>query len=158
MPDQASSSSGSLSRHVAPAVIVIFFALAMSACVLGVVIWKAVDAKAATLDRGQTATQNLTHSLAEHAAHTLQAADIAMSGMVELLRYQKPLPEHFNEYLASTVSALPQIREIGVLDADGDWQYSSLSELPHYNNSDRQYFIYHRDTPGPALRIGGARK
>ena len=88
MPDQASSPSGSLSRHVAPAVIVIFFALAMSACVLSVVIWKALDAKAATLERGQTDTQNLTHSLAEHAAHTLQAADITMSGMVELLRYR----------------------------------------------------------------------
>jgi diguanylate cyclase (GGDEF)-like protein/PAS domain S-box-containing protein len=154
MPDQASSPSGSLSRHVAPAVIVIFFALAMSACVLGVVIWKALEAKAVTLERGQTSAQNLTHSLAEHAAHTLQAADITMSGMVELLRFQKPLPERFDQYLASTVSALPQIREIGVLDADGDWQYSSLPELPHYNNSDRKYFIYHRDTPGPALRIG----
>jgi diguanylate cyclase (GGDEF)-like protein/PAS domain S-box-containing protein len=154
MPEQASSPSGSLSRHVAPAVIVIFFALAMSACVLSVVIWKALDAKATTLERGQTDTQNLTHSLTEHAAHTLQAADIAMSGIVELLRYRKPLPERLNQYLASTVSALPQIRELAVLDADGDWQYSSLPELPHYNNSDRQYFIYHRDTPGPALRIG----
>jgi diguanylate cyclase (GGDEF)-like protein/PAS domain S-box-containing protein len=154
MPDQASSPSGSLSRHVAPAVLVIFFALAMSACVLSVVIWKALDAKATTLERGQTASQNLTHSLVEHAAHTLQAADITMSGMVELLRYRQPLPERLNEYLVSIVSALPQIREIGVLDADGDWQYSSLPELPHYNNSDRQYFIYHRDTPGPALRIG----
>jgi diguanylate cyclase (GGDEF)-like protein/PAS domain S-box-containing protein len=154
MPEQASSPSGLLSRHVAPAVIVIFFALAMSACVLSVVIWKAMDAKAAILERGRTDAQNLSHSLAEHAAHTLQAADITMSDMVELLRYRQPLPERFNEYLASTVSALPQIREIGVLDADGDWEYSSLPELPHYNNSDRQYFIYHRDTPGPALRIG----
>jgi diguanylate cyclase (GGDEF)-like protein/PAS domain S-box-containing protein len=154
MPEQASSPSGSLSRHVAPAVIVIFFALAMSACVLSVVIWKAMDAKAAILEIGRTDAQNLSHSLAEHAAHTLQAADITMSDMVELLRYRQPLPERFNEYLASTVSALPQIREIGVLDADGDWKYSSLPELPHYNNSDRQYFIYHRDTPGPALRIG----
>jgi diguanylate cyclase (GGDEF)-like protein/PAS domain S-box-containing protein len=154
MPEQASSPSGSLSRHVAPAVIVIFFALAMSACVLSVVIWKAMDAKAAILELGRTDAQNLSHSLAEHAAHTLQAADITMSDMVELLRYRQPLPGRFNEYLASTVRALPQIREIGVLDADGDWEYSSLPELPHYNNSDRQYFIYHRDTPGPALRIG----
>jgi diguanylate cyclase (GGDEF)-like protein/PAS domain S-box-containing protein len=158
MPDHASSTSGSLSRHVAPAVIVIFFALAMSACVLSVVIWKSLEAKTTTLERGQTATQNLTHSLAEHAAHTLQAADITMGGMVELLRYRNPLPERFNQYLANTVSALPQIREIGVLDADGNWQYSSLPELPHHNNSDRDYFIYHRDTAGPALRVGAPLK
>ena len=40
-----------------------------------------------------------------------------------------------------------------MLDADGEWRYSSLPETPRYNNSDRNYFVYHRDTPGKALRI-----
>ena len=133
--------------------IVILFALAMSACVLGVVIWKALDAKATTLERGQIATQNLAHSLIEHAAHTIQAADISMTGMVEFLKYQTPVTERFNRYLANTVEALPQIREMGVIGPDGAWLYSSLPETPHHNNADRDYFIYHRDTVGPALRI-----
>ena len=90
MPDQSSSTSTSLSRHIAPTAIVVFFAVVMSACVLGVVIWKAVEAKATTLERGQTATQNLAHSLAEHASHTIQAADISMTGIVEFLKYQTP--------------------------------------------------------------------
>ena len=153
MPDQSSSTSASLSRHIAPTAIVIFFALVMSACVLGVVIWKALDAKANTLDRGQIATQNLAHSLAEHASHTIQAADISMTGIVEFLKYQTPVPERFNRYLANVTDALPQIREIGVFNAEGQWQYSSLPELPTYSNADRDYFIYHRDTVGPALRI-----
>src|ERR1700759_415311 len=143
MPDHHSTPSGSLNRHIAPSVIVILFALVMSACVLGIVVWKALDAKATTLERGQTATQNLAHSLAEHAAHTIQAADISMSGIVELLKYRTPLPERFNPFLANTVDALPQIREIGVLGTDGAWQFASLPELPRYNNSDRDYFIYH---------------
>jgi len=153
MPDHSPSTSTSLGRHVAPTVIVAFFALAMSACVLGVVIWKAVDAEATTLERGQTATQNLAHSLAEHASHTIQAADISMTGIVEFLKYLTPVPERFNRCLSNIADALPQIREIGVLGPDGAWRYSSLSELPTYNNSDRDYFIYHRDTLGPALRI-----
>ena len=125
----------------------------MSACVLGVVIWKALEAKANTLDRGQIATQNLAHSLAEHASHTIQAADISMTGIVEFLKYQTPVPERFNRYLANVTDALPQIREIGIFNAEGQWQYSSLPELPTYSNADRDYFIYHRDTVGPALRI-----
>jgi diguanylate cyclase (GGDEF)-like protein/PAS domain S-box-containing protein len=153
MSDHTPGTSTSLSRQVAPALIATFFALAMSACVLGVVIWKALEAKTATLERGQTATQNLAHSLAEHAAHTIQAADISMSGIVELLKYRTPLAERFNPFLANVVDALPQIREIGALGADGAWQFASLPELPRYNNSDRDYFIYHRDTPGTALRI-----
>src|SRR3984885_9110138 len=153
MPDHSSSTSTSLGRQIAPVVIVTCFALVMSACVLGVVIWKALDAKATTLERGQTATQNLAHSLIEHAAHTIQAADISMSGMVEFLKYQTPVAERFNGYLANTVEALPQIREMGVIGPDGSWLYSSLPQTPGHNNADRDYFIYHRDTVGPALRI-----
>jgi diguanylate cyclase (GGDEF)-like protein/PAS domain S-box-containing protein len=140
-------------RRISPAAVVIAFALAMTACVLGVVVWKSLEAKATTLTRGQTDIQNLAHSLAEHAAHAIRSADIAMAGMVDLLKYRDPLPERFNPYLAETVNSLPQIREIGVFDVDGKWRYSSLPETPKHNNSDRSYFIYHRDTPGNALRI-----
>jgi diguanylate cyclase (GGDEF)-like protein/PAS domain S-box-containing protein len=153
MPDHTSSSSGFLNRHIAPSVIVILFALVMSACVLGVVVWKALDAKHSTLERGEIGTQNLAHSLIEHAAHTIQAADISMSGIVEFLKYRTPQPQRFNQYLANTAEALPQIREMGVIGPDGSWLFSSLSETPRHNNADRDYFIYHRDTVGPALRI-----
>ena len=128
----------------------------MTACVLGVVAWKALDAKKTTLARGKTDTMNLAHSLAEHATHAIQSADIAMAGMVELLKYRTPVPERFNRYLTETVNSLPQIREIGVLDANGKWLYSSLPQTPLHNNSDRPYFTHHRDTPGSALRINEA--
>ena len=153
MPDRNLPESDGPLRRVSPAVVVIVFALVMTACVLGVVVWKALDAKKTTLARGQTDIQNLAHSLAEHAAHAIQSADIAMAGMVDLLRYRDPIPERFNRYLAETVSSLPQIREIGVLDADGKWLYSSLPQTPLHSNSDRRYFTYHRETPGSALRI-----
>jgi hypothetical protein len=39
-------------------------------CMRPLVIWKVLEAKASTLDRGQIGTQNLAHSLAEHASHT----------------------------------------------------------------------------------------
>jgi diguanylate cyclase (GGDEF)-like protein/PAS domain S-box-containing protein len=153
MADRNPQDPGGPLRRITPTVVVITFALVMTACILGVVIWKALEAKAAALTRGSTDIQNLAHSLAEHASHTIQAADIAMAGMVDSLKYRDPVPERFNRYLAETANALPQLREIGVLDADGNWRYSSLPETPHYNNSDRKYFIYHRDTPGTALRI-----
>ena len=88
MPDRNLPDPDGPLRRVSPAVVVIAFALVMTACVLGVVVWKALDAKATTLERGQTDIQNLAHSLAEHAAHTIQSADIAMAGMVDLLKYR----------------------------------------------------------------------
>ena len=153
MSDRILQNPGGPLPRVTPGTIVIFFALVMTACVLGVVAWKALQAKSTALESGRTDIQNLAHSLAEHASHTIQAADIAMTGMVDLLKYQAPLPERFNKYLAETVATLPQIREMGVLDADGEWRYSSLVQTPRYNNSDRNYFVYHRDTPGKVLRI-----
>jgi len=125
----------------------------MTACVLGVMAWKAIDAKKATLASGSADIQNLAHSLAEHASHTIQAVDIAMAGMVDLLKYRDPEPDRFNKYLAETAKTLPQLRGIGVADAKGNWTYSSFPETPRHNVSDRGYFAYHRDTPDNTLRI-----
>jgi diguanylate cyclase (GGDEF)-like protein/PAS domain S-box-containing protein len=153
MPDRHLANQSGLLRRITPGMVVVFFALVMTACILGVVVWKALEAKSAALSRGSTDIQNLAHSLAEHAGHTIQAVDIAMSGMVDLLKYRNPVPERFNKHLADTAAALPQIREIGVLDTEGNWRYSSLPETPRYNNSDRGYFAYHRDSADRTLRI-----
>jgi diguanylate cyclase (GGDEF)-like protein/PAS domain S-box-containing protein len=153
MSDHTPSTSTSLSRRIGPIVIAAFFALTMSACMLGLVFWKALQAKATTLERGQTMTENLAHSLAEQASHTIQAVDIAMNGVVELLKYRAPLPERLNPFLVDTVNALSQLHDLNVIDANGTWQYSSLAEMPSENCADRDFFIYHRDTPGNTLRI-----
>ncbi|WOH46893.1 diguanylate cyclase domain-containing protein [Bradyrhizobium sp. sBnM-33] len=125
----------------------------MTACVLGVMAWKALDAKKAALANGSAEIQNLAHSLSEHASHTIQAVDIAMAGMVDLLKYRDPDPDRFNRYLAETAKTLPQLRGIGVADANGNWTYSSLAETPRHTIADRSYFAYHRDKPDNALRI-----
>jgi diguanylate cyclase (GGDEF)-like protein/PAS domain S-box-containing protein len=148
MPD-----SGPPSRLSAPGVIVTLFVMVMSACVLGLVIWKAVDARQTALAQSEIDIRNLTHSLAEQASHTFQAVDVAMSGMVDLLKYQNPRPDRFNSFLASTARALPQLRAIGMLDAAGNWRYSSNPELPVNNDSDRDYFIHFRDNADPDLTI-----
>jgi diguanylate cyclase (GGDEF)-like protein/PAS domain S-box-containing protein len=153
MSDRIQSSPGEPPRRVTPGAVVIIFALVMIACVIGIVVWKALEAKSVALERGNTDIQNLAHSLAEHAAHTIQAADITMSGLVNLLKYQDPRPERLNKYMAEAVATLPQLREIGVLDVDGEWRYSSLPETPRHNNADRKYFVHHRDTSGTELYV-----
>jgi diguanylate cyclase (GGDEF)-like protein/PAS domain S-box-containing protein len=140
-------------RRITSTSVIIAFALLMTASVLGVMAWKALEAKKAALANGSADIQNLVHSLSEHASHTMQAVDIAMAGMVDLLKYRDPEPERFNRYLAETAKTLPQLRGIGVTDAKGNWTYSSFPETPRHNVSDRSYFPYHRDTPDNTLRI-----
>ncbi len=147
------STTSSPSRLSAPGVIVAVFVLAMSACVLGLVLWKTIDNRRSALQQSEVDIRNLAHSLQEQASHTFQAADVAMTGMVDLLKYQNPRPDRFNQFLVNTTKALPQIREFGVLDATGEWRYSSLPKTPLHNNSDRSYFSYHRENDDPGLRV-----
>ena len=153
MPHRNPPDPGGPLRRVTSTAVVITFALVMTACVLGVMAWKALDAKKATLANGSADIQNLVHSLSEHASHTIQAVDIAMAGMVDLLKYRDPEPDRFNKYLVETAKTLPQLRGIGVADAKGNWSYSSLPEQPRHNVSDRSYFAYHRDTLDSTIRI-----
>jgi diguanylate cyclase (GGDEF)-like protein/PAS domain S-box-containing protein len=153
MPHRNPPDPGGPLRRVTSTTVVITFALVMTAYVLGVMAWKALDAKKAALTSGSADIQNLAHSLSEHASHAIQAVDIAMAGMVDLLKYRDPEPDRFNRYLAETAKTLPQLRGIGVTDAKGNSTYSSFPETPRHNVSDRSYFSYHRDTPDNALRI-----
>jgi diguanylate cyclase (GGDEF)-like protein/PAS domain S-box-containing protein len=146
-------SSAKLPRLFSPRTIVASVVAAMSACVLGLLVWKALDARTTALAQGERDIRNLTHSLAEHASRTIQAADVAMSGMVELLKYHKPRVDRFNAFLHDTAEALPQIRLIGVLDTEGAWVYWSVADTPQHNNADRSYFIHHRDSADSSLYI-----
>jgi diguanylate cyclase (GGDEF)-like protein/PAS domain S-box-containing protein len=138
-----------------PTALICAFVALTAACVLGLLAWKSINSRDATLSRNEADIQNLAHSLAQHATHTFKAPDIAMSGMADLLKFQNPLPERFNAYLANTVRSLPQLREMGVLNAAGSWRYSSLDQLPTHNNADRDYFVRHRENADPGLLVSG---
>ncbi|MDA9478878.1 diguanylate cyclase [Bradyrhizobium sp. CCBAU 65884] len=138
-----------------PTVLISAFVALTVGCVLGLVAWKSISSRDATLSRNEADIQNLAHSLAQHATHTFKAPDVAMTGMADLLKFQNPLPARFNTYLANTVRSLPQLREMGVLNAAGNWRYSSLDQLPTHNNADRDYFVRHRDNADPKLLISG---
>lgn len=138
-----------------PLVLIGAFVALTVGCVLGLVTWKSVTSRDAALSRNEADIKNLGHSLAQHAMHTFKAPEIAMTGMADLLKFQNPLPQRFNAYLANTVRSLPQLREMGVLNAAGNWRYSSLDQLPTHNNADRDYFVRHRDNTDPKLLITG---
>lgn len=138
--------------HLA-SLIVSILCFGTGACVVGLIAWKATSERQGVLMRNEAELRNLAHSLSQHAVQAIQSADVALRSMVELLKYQKPLAERFNPFMAATVRNLPQLREIGMLSADGNWVYSSLPETPRYNNADREYFHYHRDAAELSFRI-----
>jgi len=72
------NSNAKLPRLFSPKAIVAAVVAVMSACVVSLVAWKAIDTRATALAQGERDIRNLTHSLAEHASHSIQAADVAI--------------------------------------------------------------------------------
>lgn len=141
--------------HRNPRMLVGTFLVLMLACVVGLVAWKASSAREAALGQARGNLENLTRSLAQHAASTFKAPDVALGGMADLLKYQAPQERRFNAYLREMTREMPQLRFIGVFDQDGAWRYHSLEERPTYSNADRPYFAYHRDSSSTKLLISG---
>ena len=54
MPDRHLTNQGGLLRRITPGMVVVLFALVMTACILGVVVWKALEARSAALAGGAT--------------------------------------------------------------------------------------------------------
>ena len=143
----------SIHRH--PILLICGFALSIALAGLGTTVWKQLVARDAAASQAKLELQNLAHSLAEHAMHTFKAADVAMTAIANLLEYQDISTIRLDAYLAATVKELPQLREISILDAKGNWRYSSLDYLPSQNNAARSYFIHHRDTATERMEITG---
>lgn len=142
--------------HRHPIWLICGFALSIALAALGTTVWKEIVAREAAADRAKTELQNLVHSLAEHAMHTFKAADVAMTAIATLLQYQDVSTIRMDPYLAATVKELPQLNEISILDAQGNWRYSSFNPLPDQNSAGRSYFaIHHRDMTTGRMEITG---
>jgi len=149
------SSPNWIGRLSTPTLIVALFVLALSGCVLGLVVWKGYDSRKIALAQSETEIRNLVHSLAEHAAHSVQGVDVVMDDIVSFLRWRPvPVPA-FNDRLREIVGNLPQLSELAVIDAQGDVRYASVAPLPRFNNADRGYFLHHRDHADRKLLISG---
>ncbi len=120
----------------------------------GLVAWKEWQERQDRLARGAVDIKNLTHSLSEHAARTIESGAIILSNVVNRFgQGDAPQVDHFNQLLAAYTHELPQLREVVVLDEDGKWKFSSVGKAQSYNNSDRDYFQFHKSHPDQELRI-----
>src|SRR5215469_10167209 len=120
----------------------------------GLVAWKAWEERQDTLARGAVDIRNLAHSLSQHAERSIETAAIILSNVVN--RYAEgdpPQGEGVDRLLSSYTRQLPQLREVVILDENGKWAFASSPKSPSYNNSDRDYFQFHKTHTDGDLRI-----
>ncbi|MGD0102405.1 MAG: diguanylate cyclase [Rhodopila sp.] len=132
--------------------------VAVCLMVVGLEGWHTWDARTTAIAADKVETENLARSLAQHAHDLMQAVDIVVSGVRERVEVDGLSPNglaRLRRWMTKAMDTVPMIHGVFVYDAAGDWLANSVSAArPPLNNSDRDYFAYHRDHNEHRLFIG----
>jgi PAS domain S-box-containing protein len=99
---------------------------------------------------------NIANALGEQTVWSLQAVDLLLVDTARWYRSEshKGSPADLAAGLAARTSAVPQVREVIIMDAHGDPLVRSRGfSIPNHNAADRSYFIAQRDNPAAGMFI-----
>jgi diguanylate cyclase (GGDEF)-like protein len=119
--------------------------------------WSLYSARAQYLHEANTSTVNMSRALADHAKASIDLADTILSGVVERVEHGelKSRPGRLHVFLEDMVRRTPSLQGLFLYGADGRWLLDSLAEpATQWNNSDRAYFIFHRDHTDRTTHVG----
>ncbi len=118
------------------------------------VTWRAREVQLAETER---ASSNLARAVGQHAYDTIKGADTILVGLVERLEVDgmtESSQQRMHALLVKRVEELPQLHGLFVYDQNGNWIVNSQPILKKSaNNSDREYFIFHRDHADRGIHI-----
>ncbi|WP_051516516.1 sensor domain-containing diguanylate cyclase [Herbaspirillum sp. RV1423] len=119
--------------------------------------WQAWKARTERLNETETSIVNMARALAQHGDDTLKAADLILSGTVDMLESEgigDALKPRMHKLLKKRVSELAQLAGLLILDAEGN-AIGDSNDTPFSGNvSGRAYFRYHRDHPDRRPYVG----
>jgi PAS domain S-box-containing protein len=113
--------------------------------------WRSYHYALKTTDRELT---NTAHALAEQTVWSLQGVDLLLLDTARWYRSDSRSlsPDGLTAALAARVAGVPQVRQVTIMDAQGNSLYRSRQiAAPNVNIADRSYFIAQRDDPNAGL-------
>ncbi|MGF6558592.1 diguanylate cyclase (GGDEF)-like protein [Pseudomonas sp. S30_BP2TU TE3576] len=120
-----------------------------------IVIWQAWNSRQHQLHDKEVAMSNLAQTLASQAQATIKQADTLLFTLVDRLEHDGVDPSRLPQLLNVQRSELSQLHGLFVFDEKGQWiANSNGAGQTGVNNSDREYFIFHRDNPSRGPHIG----
>jgi len=121
--------------------------------------WLIMRARAAEDEQIARANTNLARAVSQQVESTVALAEHIISGIVFELERADVVPEtleRLQPVLVNHVSEIQAIKGIFVYDEQGRWLvHSEAIAAGSRNNSDREYFVYHRTNPSARALIGG---
>lgn len=119
--------------------------------------WRSYSSRSDALLTAEKTSANLARALSQHAEDTIKVADTVLIGLVERLEVDgiHASNARLHSLLVKRKAELPHLHGIFVYDHEGRWIVNSLPVTPaNVNNSDREYFIYHRTHADRGPHIG----
>jgi diguanylate cyclase (GGDEF)-like protein len=125
---------------------------------VGVDVWRSIHARSEQLQEMERLGANLARAMAQQADDTIKAADTALADIVERIETEGQGARalaRVQQQMQWQVANLPQLVGLFVYNEHGRWIVNSHA-VPGdaYNNSDREYFIYHRSHDDPDPHVG----
>ncbi|WP_211451275.1 sensor domain-containing diguanylate cyclase [Collimonas antrihumi] len=134
------------------------FVVLVCASLMTVEVWRSWNAHDIALRQTEIATSNLARALSQHADDTIKEADTVLVGLIERLETDgtgNASLERLHKLLIQHIAELPQLNDLSIYDESGLWLVNARSgPIPLVNNSDRQYFGYHRTHSSRGPYIG----
>ncbi|MDO8069244.1 sensor domain-containing diguanylate cyclase [Janthinobacterium sp. SUN206] len=126
----------------------ISFVVLVCLSLLAIQFWMTLRAREVQLSEAARESANLAQSVAQHAYDTIKEADTVLVGLVERVETDGVSDSELarvHKLLVARVAELRQLHGIFIYARDGSWLVNSQKTLlSNLNNSDRDYFNYHR--------------
>ncbi|MCO8311651.1 sensor domain-containing diguanylate cyclase [Pseudomonas mandelii] len=136
----------------------VFLLVAVCLSMTAIAIGEGWNARQYHLRGSEVEMSNLAQTLASQAQASIKQADTLLFAVVDRLENDGMDPAkipRLQRLLQAQRSELAQIHGLFVFDEEGSWLANSNNAVrANANNSDREYFIYHRDHPERGPHIG----
>ncbi|WP_434581268.1 diguanylate cyclase [Pseudomonas sp. Z5-35] len=120
--------------------------------------WQMVKSSGERVDAAKITVSNIVLAAEQQARDTMLQADNTLRDLAERVAHDGIGPdqqERLAKLMARQVSDIEGIQGLFIFDAQGNWMANSFSEgLQTKNNSDRAYFIYHREHDDQSIHVG----
>lgn len=134
------------------------FLLIITTAQIGMEVWTRATAWKSSLQHSETAMENVVRAAADHAESTLSEVESLLDGVVERVEtdgLQGNERVRLQRYLAFRVRKSEALQGVFVFDQTGRWRVTSHEKAdPTENNSDRSYFVHHRNHNSRKVYIG----
>jgi diguanylate cyclase (GGDEF)-like protein len=109
--------------------------------------WIVISSREVRLKEAQVTTQNMARTLAAQAFMEIKVADVLLEDIIERTRHEgvgDAARERLRAHLEQLAKSSDNINGLFVFDQDGAWLATSLGAPASGDNSDRDYFSFHR--------------